>query len=299
MAQLGGRRPGAKPRGPAGSPARPPRCGRPGSGTGRRAAPGAPRPGRSCGKRWRGVRRRLPGRPGRRRPGWLRPGRRSAARAGRCARPGWPPRPAWSALGTCRSARSRHPSVSSWRLAWDLAGRVARVATWCRRMSSTAVGSRPWAAANWARSSAAWAATWPARWENSARRASGTPGHLEPGPGRMAALPLLPADAEGTGQKVGQRAVVQLGQRGHRLVQGAGVERAPAAVGAAPGPGPGQQVVVELGVVGAAGPVAEADRHHAVARLLRPPRWCPTGSGTPRPRRRPAPLLRPGGGSRR
>ena len=64
--------------------------------------------------------------------------------------------------------------------------------------------------------------------------------HLEPGPGRMAALSLLPAEAQGTGQKVGQRAVVQLRQRGHRLVQGAGVERAPAAVGGAPSSGPGQ-----------------------------------------------------------
>ena len=88
--------------------------------------------------------------------------------------------------------------------------------------------------------------------------------HLVPGPGRMAALPLLPAEAEGTGQQVGQGAVVELRQRGRRLVQGAGVQGAPAAVGGAPGSGPGQEVVVELGVVGAAGPVAEADGHYAV-----------------------------------
>ena len=64
--------------------------------------------------------------------------------------------------------------------------------------------------------------------------------HLEAGPGRMAALPLLPAEAEGTGQKVGQRAVVELRQRGHRLVQGAGVRGAPAPVGGAPSSSPGQ-----------------------------------------------------------
>ena len=91
----------------------------------------------------------------------------------------------------------------------------------------------------------------------------GHPGHLEAGPGRMAALSLLPAEAEGGGQQVGQGAVVQLGERGHRLVQGAGVECAPAPVGGALSSGPGQYVVVELGVVCAAGPVAEADRDHA------------------------------------
>ena len=49
---------------------------------------------------------------------------------------------------TCPAALVRQQSVSSARLAWVLSGRVARVACWAKRICSTGLGWRPWAARN-------------------------------------------------------------------------------------------------------------------------------------------------------
>jgi hypothetical protein len=86
-------------------------------------------------------------------------------------------------------------------------------------------------------------------------------GDLIPGPVTVPPGTAVPADPERGGEQVFQDPLVHLGQGDRRLEQGPGIQGPPLAVGGGAGAVPHHHVVVQLGVVGAGGPVGERGGH--------------------------------------
>ena len=202
-----------------------------------------------------------------RRRGSRRPSRWLGAAAGRCGPTAQLPRPQ---AHFRRSARPVDATPRSSRRGGGAlcAGRVSRVARWRSLMISVVVGWRPWAATKAGISSSLRSSMAAARWENSARRVSGTPAtsqriwsewrrdlssqsHPNSWVNRSASTPWCSSPS-----------ITTLLNRPRE----SSVRHCP--VGDRPGPVGHHHMVMELGVAGPRIPVGERGGHHALDILL-------------------------------